>query len=215
MIMNTGTRTIGNNFGIGGMMPQPTNGNGRVAADVNQQALATFGFEDNEDDVVLRADEQIQLYVHAAWGFARVVALEKWNLDAQQIMRCLSQLEVYFLNAKKPAEALVTFCDRVVWGGVFTTLMQSTSQDLWNCLLHPKGIYSNPSFTVGKQKLTSLKKKNPFYESGLPVLLSAYLAYLQQPSYKIVLDLNERLHEMGYGYHMRLFYALINAPVEG
>jgi hypothetical protein len=213
--MNTGTQTIGWNDGMGRLAAQSVIGDAAIRGGANQEALSATGFEGDGDDVVLSNDEQIQLYVHAAWGFARVVALEKWDIDAQQIMKCLAGLEVYFLNAKKPWEALVTFCDRVVWGGVFATLMQSTNQDLWNCLLHPKGIYSNPSFTVTKQKVTSMKRRNPFYESGLPVLLKAYLAYLKQPGYKIVLDLNERLNEMGYGYHMRLFYALINAPVEG
>jgi len=213
--MNTGTQTIGRNNGIGHIAAQPVMGARAMTADSNGDALSAIGWDGDEDDIVLSHDEQIQLYVHAAWGFARVVAFEKWNLDARQIMNCLADLEIYFLNAKKPAEALVTFCDRVVWGGVFAAAMHCTNENLWGCLLHPKGIFSNPSFTVTLQKLNSLKKRNPFYKSGLPVMLNAYLAYLQQPGYKIVLDLNERLGEMGFGGYMRLFYALINAPVEG
>jgi hypothetical protein len=187
----------------------------QLKADVAARGISAYEPESEAGDSVMSADEQLELYIDAAWRFARVVGFEKWKLDDQGIMNCLADLSIFFRNAKHIDAALLTFCDRVIWGSICAGAMQSGYRALWDSVLHPKGIYSNPAFDIKPQKINGLKARNPFYTAGLPIMLRAYLAYLQQPSYKIILDLNEQMHEMEFGAYMRLFYALINAPVEG
>jgi hypothetical protein len=160
-------------------------------------------------------DEDLQLYIHAALCFARAIGMSDVKWTDERITHALGDLDLYFRSAADMEQAFITFCDRVIWAGVYASIMGSNDNARWDCLMHPKGVPSHPFFKVTAQKLKSLKRKNPFYEVGLPILAKAYLAYMRQPSSKIILELNEQLSAMNFSEHMDLFYAAINGPMEG
>jgi hypothetical protein len=159
-------------------------------------------------------EEELQHYVHAAYCFARAIALPdvKWNDTWSAI--CLRDLTAYFRKSYDLDRAFITFCDRAIFGAVFANVHSTDDLDRWNCLVHPKGLFSNPDIEISVHKLKSLKRKNPFYQTGLPIMARAYVAYLRQPSARIVKEVQEQMTAMGYEEHMDLFHVAINAPVE-
>jgi hypothetical protein len=136
------------------------------------------------------------------------------NWTETRLQKALSDLDIYFRNAKDMDKAFLTFCDRVVWAGVCASVFGSSASAIWNCLVHQNGLFSNKDFEVSPQRIASLKRKNPFYVTGLPVLVKAYLKYMYRPNAAIAAELKEELEAMGFGEHMDLFYEAVKGGVE-
>lgn len=154
--------------------------------------------------------EQHHHYVHAALCFARAISMPDVKWTETRTIKALSDLDLYFRTTKDMDKAFLTFCDRAIWAGVYASVVGSTANARWNCLVHPGGVSSNPDFQASPQKLLSLKRKNPFYQDGLPLVITAYVQYMRKPDTRIIAALKDQLDALGYSEHMDIFYAAIN-----
>lgn len=154
----------------------------------------------------MSAEELIQLYRNAALCFARSVLWKDWNWGDAESVEAFTELGSWFRRKRDKEAAFINFCDRVIMGGILATFNHTTPLALWNSLLSTGGLPGNKDLQLTHQKISALRRKNPFFTTALPVLCKYYIHYLHTPSPTSEESLKRALDTLGYPDLMELFY---------
>jgi hypothetical protein len=176
---------------------------------------ATIPAKDNTQQTPLlprmSAEELKELYVNGALCFAHSFLWKNSHWDDEQTMEALADLDLWFRRARDKEAAFITFCDRVVIGGILASFHHTTAKALWNCLVSTGGVPSNKDLETSHQKINGFRRKNPFLTKALPVLCRHYIHYLHQPSHKTIQSLSDTLNKLGFPHLMEPFYDALSS----
>lgn len=121
-------------------------------------------------------------FVHAAWNFAYSSLWNSTQFSAREIRTAKEKIEEYFLLAKNPRNAFLTFCQRVLLARQYVNSNKGRYMPLpsvWFDRVNEFGFVGTKNWYA---QIKAVRNSLPAYKEELKALAEAVLEYSDEPT---------------------------------
>lgn len=128
--------------------------------------------------------ESVEQFVNAAWNFAYSSLWNSTQFSSKEIRTTKQNIEVYFLLAKSPRNAFLSFCQRVLLARHYLTSNKGRYMPLPSIWFDKNNEYGFVGTKKWYAEIKDVRTSLPGYKEEIKALAEAVLEYSEEPTEK-------------------------------